>query len=262
MNSYRNIAYAMAAQGGLPVWAPHLQEVNGTTAVDLMTAGRGTAFNGTYSGGFTLAQPGPPIAGEVAVGVDLNGTTGFVGTDNAVTSSNSAFTLMTWVRPTSFATNGSFLSITSNTDNQPIVSLGWTNGQISSQNSVVLVARSAGGTNGPNPFAIGAGGGNLSLNTWAHVAGTWDASDGANGTIRVYVNGAQVYSGNPAGGTLSAITLTRTTVGCARRLTNGLFSAGRFAFPMIFPRTLTAAQIAYIYRAGINGVGQQLLSAI
>ncbi len=67
-----------------------LNETSGTTAYDIS----GNSYNGTYSGGFTLGQPGLPSGGTA---VQFNGSSGCINIPEAVTTAKASVTLEGWV---------------------------------------------------------------------------------------------------------------------------------------------------------------------
>jgi len=82
-------SYSQTVLADKPVAFWMLNETSGTVAAD----SSGNGYNGTYTGGFTLGQPGIPAGGN---GVKFDGSTGYV-VAPLVTTATASATLEAWV---------------------------------------------------------------------------------------------------------------------------------------------------------------------
>jgi uncharacterized protein YjdB len=206
-----SVTLPSAAQTGL-VAAYNFNEGSGTTVTDAS----GTGNTGTISGATWSTS------GRFGGALSFNGSTNFV-TVNAAPSLNltTAMTVEAWVRLSSVTgwqtvairerTGGLSYALYANTDSNAPAGVVSINGDVNLYGTTRLV-----------------------LNTWTHLATTYDGA-----TLRLYVNGVQVRSMNLTG-TMAAATGPLRIGGNAvwGEYLNGLIDELR-----IYNRALTAAQI-------------------
>ena len=114
---------------------------------------------------------------------------------NFLTDTTTSFTVEAWLYPTSFSTYRCILQHGNNNGSQPAFTFLLETG---TGKPYVVISRSDGGGFG-TPTNIA-----LSLNTWSHVAMTFDA---ASGVISCWVNGVLSGSGTKTAGTYSYPTI-------------------------------------------------------
>jgi hypothetical protein len=202
-------------------------------------------FNGTAQGGTTYAT------GEVGQAFSFNGSSGYVSLGNpAGLNLTSGFTIAAWINPhaappTSSGTNMAAV-LTKWAQNFNPTSDTDTYGLWLRNNSGALTMFAAihqAGTSEPNIQ-----GGSISLNTWTHVATTFDA---ASGQFVLYVNGQSVASVDSPGAIVSsshAVYIGQEASTLPRPF-NGLTDEVQ-----VFSRALSAAELQTIVQAGSNGV--------
>ena len=196
--------------------------------------------NGTVQGGTTFA------AGEVGRAFQFDGSTGYVSIGNPGNLQlPSAITIDAWVNPRSLKTGGLAAIVTkwaqdfTDTANSDSYGL-W----LISNNGTISLFSAIHQPGGKEP---GPQGGTIPLNTWTHVAMTFDS---ASGQYVLYVNGQVVKSLNSSG----AIVATNHNVFIGRedsgqpRPFDGLLDEVQ-----IFGRALTASEIQAIFNAGSAG---------
>lgn len=99
--------------------------------------------------------------------------------------------------------------------------------------------------NGSGADAVG--GGNPPLNTWTHVAGTYDGF-----SLKMYIDGELVGQKGFAGGIAPTPNHEPVTIGANDRFGTSQFFGG-IDEPAIYDRALTAGEIRAIYDAGASG---------
>lgn len=220
--SYRDLIVSHA-----PVAYWRLGEASGTTAVDEMGA-----YNGTYTGGYTLAQAGA-LTGDANTAVAFNGTTSYV-----VTTSNlynmgirRAATLECWVRLSLDSTSG-------------------INELISDWNSVgvSLRAYNTGSIEAfvyPNNYRATSATGVLTANANTHVVAVLDTT-----TLKLYRNGAEVKSVALGGDIGSSASPLRIGMRADANLSTA--AKGVIDEPAVYSRALSATEIAAHYNKGIG----------
>ncbi len=186
--------------------------------------------NGTLVGGATFAP------GRVGQAFDFDAATnsGVIVPSNSSLNPTAAITLEAWVNPSSFPNGAPTVFRKHRTDGEVQYLLAVGNGPTAGLVHVNL-----------GPEVGSATGGTVPLNTWSHVAGTYDGS-----TIRVYLNGVEVAS-TPASGVL-ATSATNLGIGKLDGATFRNFD-GLIDEPAIYNRALTAAELQAIYQAGSAG---------
>lgn len=225
-----------------------LQETTGTTATDAIGA-----HHGTYVGGYAQAQSGPTAD---SVGVLFNGSTAEIDISNsAIIPGNATFTLECWARQGGgpLVSNGTLIGITNSGNNTPILSLCYNNNGNGYAGAYQLAMRS-----GPNGFTGTLGVGDISDGNWHHVVALFDTSVGANGSILIYLDGTNVYTGNPGATPIQTQTFDRTTLGAAKRTSTGLQYNGYMSLAAVYNYALTPTQIAANYaeltKSGLTSV--------
>lgn len=245
MRDYTSIILDEANYGGLPVAYYPLDEANGTVARDLMVEARGSGYNATYTGGYTLGVTPGPVNGERRGCVRFNGSTGRAVVNASVLgNSPSAFSLMGWVRA-SAQNSAQVISISNSGDNAPMIQLASgtaSAGQSTAglrpyirwSNNVVVIG------NDPSDAV-----GTAFDGTWHHVAMTYDAGD-----LRAYIDGVVVLSRTIATG---ALTVNRTTIGALTRVSVSDYLDGEEARVSAWRYALSADRVMHHHLAGRNG---------
>jgi hypothetical protein len=186
--------------------------------------------------------------GKVGQAFQFNGSTGYVSLGNpASLRLTSAITLEAWINPSAGPSTGTLIAIVTK----------W--GQDASNNGAsdsygMWLERAASGgidlfvalhqTNNAEPHANG---GSIPLNTWTHVAMTFDSSTGA---LTLYVNGQAVGTVTSAGSILP--TSRNVFVGREDSYLPRAFS-GLVDEVGIYSRALSPIEIQRIYAAGGSG---------
>ena len=185
--------------------------------------------------------------GKVGQAFDFNGSSSVsVGSPTPLKLTNSV-TVDAWVRPTALPAPGSLMGVATK----------WVQNFSVGDNtdSFALWLQNNGGTlqvfsgvhlaSGAEPILVG---GAVPLNTWSHVAMTYDHT---TGTFTIYVNGVSVGTvANPAQGIIgkdSPIAIGREQSGQTR------FFTGQIDEVEIFDRALTVAEIQSIVNADGSG---------
>ncbi len=199
--------------GGAPVGAWGFDEASGTTAGD--SSGRGN--NGTIAGATRTT------AGKIGSALSFDGINDLVTVpDSASLDLTNRATLEAWVYPTALGVD-------------------WRTVLLKEQPGQLVYALYAQQRRGPpsgHMFTTGDlyvnGSTQLPLNTWSHLATTWDGT-----TLRVYLNGTQVGT-RALGGTLV------NSAGALRFGGNNVWAewlAGRLDEIRVYNRALTQAEI-------------------
>jgi hypothetical protein len=184
-------------------------ENSGPTAHDAS----GNANNGTLQGGTSWTT-----SGKYGNAILFNGTSGYV---NVPSSSSlqlaSAITLEAWVNPS-------------------LLSGVWRDVIYKGQDNYYLEADSTSGKPATRTTPDGAlfGTGSLTINTWSHLAATYDGT-----TLRLYVNGVQVSSRAQTG----AIAVSTNPLQIGGDTFYGQYFLGRIDEIRVYNRALSAAQI-------------------
>ncbi|MEV4473439.1 LamG-like jellyroll fold domain-containing protein [Nonomuraea sp. NPDC049504] len=155
----------------------------GLVAAYGMNAGTGTAVTDASGAGNdgTAANTSWAVTGKYGQALTFNGTSSWVTVpDDGSLDLTDGMTLEAWVRPTTVA--------------------GWRTVLMKEFGADLSYAMMGSGGSGPGAFVHTASGanaqapGNLPLNTWSHLAATYDGT-----TLRMYVNGTQVATNLTAG---------------------------------------------------------------
>lgn len=214
--------YNAAVLADTPVGFWPLNDPSGTVAADLS----GNGHPGAYTGGFTLAQPGPCSDGQASV--VLNGSTGYVAVPASAALRPALVTAECWVYVTTTANTG-FICSNAFTSN-----IGYELGNDCSGAGGTQIARFAGG------WAACSAGSALSLNAWHHVAGTYDGTN-----LNTYIDGVAV--GSPVSSGALAYDVAEFRIGQRHDAFNGL--TGRIAKAAVYNTALSAGRIAAHYAA-------------
>ncbi|MBK8465326.1 MAG: fibronectin type III domain-containing protein [Chloracidobacterium sp.] len=174
-------------------------------------------------------------AGKVGQAFSFDGIDDFVNVPDASTLNPNRLTIEAWVNLSSYKSGGSI--IVAKDDN--------TNGLRDYLFQVVgdELRFTLFFTDGTRVTAVGQG---LALNTWHHVAGTYDGS-----TAKIYIDGSLVGSaagvGNPNN------TSTPFRIGSTNQTGQPRFFAGKIDDLSFYDRALSAAEILSLYNAGSAG---------
>ncbi len=223
------LAYKKSVAVDAPVGLWLLNETQGTAAAD----SGGNALNGTYTGGYTLNQPGPPGV-EAAVG--LNGSSGYINLGApAALNLTAAWHLEAWVYLTSTPNGAGVITEEFTGSGNILYELGFgLNGGGANLNVGYL--------SGGSWYLIA--GGSLSLNVWHLVAGEY------NGTaLTLYADGAQVATGTPAAAPTAGIS-NAIFIGRRHATDTTPYLAGRLSAAAIYGSAIGLARHQAHYNAG------------
>ena len=216
--------------GGMVAWWP-----GDGNAADIVGGNHGTAENGaTFS------------TGMVAQAFSLNGTQDiFIGNPNALRITGS-ITLDAWVNPSTVPPNNQLMSIVTKWFSEGVSgdSYGLFLSPDESGNLFLLGAISE--PNSEDPGMIG--GTRIPLNTWTHVAMTYDATTGEN---ILYVNGVLDGVRTRTGGILDST--TNVYIGRQDDTDFPRFFSGEIDEVEIFNRVLRSDEILSIFNANSFG---------
>lgn len=185
---------------------------------------------GTLMNGATFAS------GKVAEAFSLDGSNDFVNVpDSASLNPANAMTLDAWVKLDTFKAAGSIIVAK---DDFIAGTRDYLFQAVNNQLQFVVFF-----SNGSNAAVTG---GTLSLNTWHHVAGTYDGT-----ALKIYVDGVEVGS-TATSGTLND-TSTPFRIGSTNQTGMARFFDGLIDETELFSRALSADEIAAIYEAAGAG---------
>lgn len=203
----------------LPVAHYKLDEVSGSTASDSV---------GTYTG--TLNGP-TWATGKLSNAASFNGSTNYLSiADNAAFRVTNALTIAGWVKASAWPADPSWASIILRKgDANP------NNWQLAVSAGKVALQLDDNDANGVR------GNSTLQLNTWTHVAATWDGT-----TVRLYVNG--VLDNTPTARAAPITTDTRPVYLGGRTGSTDVL-AGSIDDVRFYSRALTVAEIGQIMQA-------------
>lgn len=234
---------------------------------------QGTAMSADYSWSFstqgTTPPPTPPPTGGLVAAWAFNEGTGTSAADASGNGNTGAITGATWTTSGRFGAALTFNGTSNSVGVNDAASLDLTSGMTVeawvypttlSGWRTVLMKEGSGGLawtlyghdNGPHPaVTVNTGGADqslagaqqLTLNTWTHLAATYDGT-----TLRLYVNGTQTSTRTVGGNLL-------TTAGALRIGGNavwGEYFAGRIDEVRIYNRALTASQVQADMNAAIG----------
>ncbi|MFI7228439.1 LamG-like jellyroll fold domain-containing protein [Nonomuraea angiospora] len=196
--------------------------VSGLVAAYGMNAGNGTAVaDASGNGNHGTATAATWSAGKYGQALSFNGTSSWVTVaDSASLRLTGGMTVEAWVRPDNVS--------------------GWRTVLMKEFGADLAYAIMGSGSSGPGAFIYTSSGANapaasnLPLNTWSHVAATYDGS-----TLRMFVNGTQVAT-NPTGGNLRTGTSPLRIGGNSG---SGEYFSGLIDEVRVYNKALTAAEI-------------------
>lgn len=223
--------YFAEVMADTPISYWKLDETSGTTATDAVGGN-----NGTYTGGYTLNQPGIPSTGRPSA--LFNGTSGYVALGTpASLNITAAWTLEAWVYLTSTPNGSAVIGEQYTGAGNPILyELGFGLNALSANLEGGYYTGSAWKT---------ITGSALSLNTWHHIVCTWDGT-----MLRLYADGAQVASGAQSPGPTAG--MNALYIGRRHDAIGSPFFPGRIDEVAIYSTALSAARITSHYNAGIG----------
>jgi hypothetical protein len=208
-----NVSVSNVAATGL-VAAYAFNENTGTAAADATGNGR----TGTISGATWTT------AGKNGAALSFNGTSARVDiADHNSLDLTTGMTLEAWVYPTALGT--SWRSIILKENGSALAYGLYANENVARPSAYVHIGSA-------EPSAAGTSA--LAVNTWSHLAATYDGS-----TIRIYVNGVQVGSRTQTG----SIAVSTGALRIGGNTVWGEWFAGRIDDVRIYNRALSAAEI-------------------
>jgi hypothetical protein len=169
--------------------------------------------------------------------LSFNGSTQYVeGTNASLPLGNAARTIEAWVYPTAAGQNGAIFNYGTPTPNQ--------------RSGILLISGRLYYVGENNDLS---GGTTLSVNTWSHVAATYDGS-----TLKLYVNGVLDAQSNPG-----AFSTTGTVWRIAQRSSpqTGEFLTGRVDEVRVWSVARTAAQVKAAMSASLPGGSTGLVAS-
>lgn len=212
-----------------------------TPAYDIAGQGKSATAGGS---GTTIGAAGG-ISGDTSTAWSFNGSgyaTFPAATTTALPTGNGAWTIEAWVK---FAANPGALAVVASFGAQatghggPQIYIN-TSGQPAASNDV-------------GPDAVGTA---LSLNTWHHVAATWDGTN-----MRVWQDGTNSASTTPGAAAIPNPPTYGTIAGSAAAAPAMLFT-GSVQMVAIYGTALSAAQITAHYNAGHTGATGTVANAM
>jgi RHS repeat-associated protein len=210
-----------------------LGESSGTSAADATSHGN----TGTYSGGFTLAQPGA-LFGDGDTAVKLDGTSGYVTVPNSAGLQSNQVSIELWIKKLTETPWGAY--VTKNIAYGGNAGSSWF--QLLNYGTTGRLQFRVTGDDGPSSLQSAT---TLGLNAWYHVVATYD------GTIaKLYVNGSLDSS-------LSiTATPTQTTapLNIGRR-PDGYYNNAVLDEVAIYSTALSATQVGSHWTASVNPPG-------
>jgi Concanavalin A-like lectin/glucanases superfamily len=212
-----------------PVSYWRLGEAAGTSAAD----SKGTN-TGTYTNGPTLAQPGA-LAGESDTSAGFDGSNDYVNVPYTAALNPAQFTVEAWAQPTG---SGNWYEVASSWSNSGARWTGYAL-EINPSNNWVTYLGDGSHT---EPLAVGPA---RILNTWTHVAATYDGA-----TLRLYVNGTLAASTST---TFYAANNSPVPFQIGTEYANGTrsaFFAGIIDDVAVYNRALSATEIQLHYDSG------------
>jgi hypothetical protein len=197
-------------------------EGSGTSVADLSGNGNsGTISNATWT-----------TAGKYGKALSFNGTNAWVTIqDKASLDLTTGMTLEAWVRPTASATYWTAV-VAKEQPNDPNNDVGYALYAADGSGKPPAVHGLFGSGKGADQYA--SGGSKLTLNTWTHLAGTFDGS-----RLRLYVNGSLVATKNA---TRSSMTTTTGPLRIGGDFTKEYFT-GQIDEVRVYNRALSQTEI-------------------
>ena len=198
-----------------------LNETSGTTAYD----SSGNGYNGTYTGGFTLGQPGIPAGGN---GVKFDGSSGCINLPN-ISALGTSFTLEGWYKTSTTGTRQAIISLGGIPQNEGVFLFINTGNSL--ETDLSDVAGPSGGTASP-----------VSNWTLAHVVFT-------SGSAQLYLNGVAVGSAVGMSPSITQAGVNQIAYDNGAAVQQDHFS-GYLSNIAVYNTALSAARIQAHYKAG------------
>lgn len=237
------MSYASEVLADSPVSYWRLAETVGTTATDEQAT-----YNGTYTGGYTLAQTGPVPSGSA---VALNGTSGYINTSASPldTIGTGDFTLEAWVYNTDQTTVDYIITKDSASGRQFMFGLQEqiNSGTIFAGKLQIVIVK----TGAADYFARYTASSAVSANAWHHVV-----ARRLSGVLSLWVDGSSVSttSGTIGSGTegmaIAGSTPSKLQIGAREYVASENYFAGSVAEPAVYTTALSDARILAHYQAG------------
>jgi Concanavalin A-like lectin/glucanases superfamily/Fibronectin type III domain len=210
-----------------------LDESSGTSAADATSHSN----TGTYTGGFTLGQPGA-LFGDADTAVKLDGASGYVSVPNSATLQTSQVSIELWIKKLTETPWGAYVS--KNIAYGGAAGSSWF--QLLNYGTTGRLQFRVTGDDSPSSLQSSS---TLSLNTWYYVVATYDGT-----TAKLYVNGS-------LDSTLAiTATPTQTTnpLNIGRR-PDGYYNNAVLDEVAIYSSALSATQIGTHWGASVNPPG-------
>lgn len=213
--------------GNPPIHEYKFDENTGTTAYDTGTAAK---LNGTLTLGPSF------VPGKFGSGISFDGVDSYVTLGSSAYTETDAFTISAWVYPRSFSAGIQIAGDISTSYTTFFIEGSW-QGQTNALHYCGSVNCETEASDGNSANNV------ISLNTWQHVAMTYDGSPGA-GSCTFYVNGVDVTLDSTCGETAYSHT---TTIGGGDTPISG---DAVIDHVRIYDYVQTPSQIAYDYNRG------------
>ena len=219
----------------------------------LWLAGDGDALDSSGNGNNATLQNGASYSvGKVGQGFQLNGTSFLSVADTPSLNPTAQVSVEGWVYPTTDSFGADSMAIILNKETIPTVQYelarrlnsggGPTGGGIPTGNFAVFIGGISGLPNDCGGWVNGNA--QLPLNTWSHVAMTYDGTN-----LRAFVNGVNTRIVAATG----AIPTTNGILRLGKRVQNTEVWIGRLDEMSVYNRNLTTAEIESIANAGLAG---------
>ncbi len=185
-----------------------------------------SGFNGTLQNGATYA------GGKVGQAFSFDGNDDKVFVPHNASLNVANVTLEAWVFPAAFGGQGSIINKRTAVNNAGYGLEPTAGGNLT---FFIYIGGNLFFVTSPSPML---------LNTWSHVAGTFDGS-----VLKIFVNGTQVASQNISG----SIDATTGDLVIGENIVNGTNWTGLIDEPTIYNRALSASDIQTIFNSGTAG---------
>jgi hypothetical protein len=216
-------------QGSNPASYYRLEETSGTSAADLGTKG----LSATYTGGFTLNQPGIPGGDPTDRAVTFNGSSGFATVAGTYSGANYPLSIEAFFKTTNAtSTNIKVAGLTNNSTGVDNVGV-----YVQSGKAALRIRNSAADQSfqGAAPKVVSDG-------NWHQIVGVFDSAT----QRELYVDGALVTSSTANAAFPSINSLD---IGALARNTPADFFNGTIDEVSVYPTALSAATVAGHYAA-------------
>jgi hypothetical protein len=232
---------AVSSAGTDPTPASFTWTINAVTEVNLVAAyafeeASGTTTADASGNGHTgtLANATRTASGRFGSALSFNGTNATVNVnDSALLDLSNAMTFSAWVNPSALGT-GVWRTVLMKERPGGLAYGLYANDSATRPSAYVQIGSTEAGRNGPA---------SLPLNTWTHLAVTYNGS-----TLRLYVNGTQVATRNITG----SVSATTGMLRIGGNSIWGEYFAGLIDEVRIYSRVLSAAEITTIMNTPIT----------